>query len=115
MKHTYCYHGAFLPEYMSAVLISLLTMWIGVSALRVDRFPLKENPHLIPSIVMYVAVVLLLVGLTYYHRWKHSALLIKDDGIERAQEAVRASCEARAHRRRLQGVRRLTRSNRWNR
>ena len=81
MRETFRYNSALLPEYVSTVVISLLTTWIVVSASTDQPLPTRGNPHFVPSVVMYCFLGVLLLGRTVHYRWKWCTISVDESTI----------------------------------
>jgi len=83
MGKAFHYNRAFLPEYLSTVVISLIVTWLTSGVSGVARQMGERNPHFAPSLVLYGALATALLVLTAYHRRRHSAVRVTVEGIER--------------------------------
>ncbi len=79
---TFRYNRDFLPEYGTTVGLSLVNTAIVV-ALEGKAMFSRWNPHFIPATLAYVAVVLVLLWLTFHARIRYCSLTVRRTGIER--------------------------------
>lgn len=80
---TFRYHQPFLPEYVTTIAISLAVNWMVLASSRPGQLPAGDNPHVYGALAAYTAVILTLLGLTVYHRYRFSTVTLTDSGTER--------------------------------
>lgn len=76
---TFRTNSVLLPEYITTIVISLLTSLVVMS----DRelLVLRDNPHYAIASALFVAVVLVLVWLTLRARWRWCTIHIDDETV----------------------------------
>lgn len=75
------YHTRFLPEYVSAILVSLAINWIIVVDSSDNPLPTQNNPHLIPAALIYFALAGILLALTLMFRFKYPTVILGLDSV----------------------------------
>jgi hypothetical protein len=79
VKETFRYNSVLLPEYISAIVISLLTTLI-VSTNK-ELWPAHAGPHSRISAALYGVVVLTLVWLTVHARWRWPVITVESQTV----------------------------------
>jgi hypothetical protein len=81
---TFWYHSAFLPEYFTTVCITVLVNWAVNAYSPVDPIPIKDNPYVPSAWILHLWVVVFLLGLTAYYRWRYCTVSLSPDALTRS-------------------------------